>query len=469
MKAVFARFAPSKGSLGARTLSAGAWSLGSAGATFFLRLASNLIMTRLLVPEDFGIIAFAMLFASAVALLTDIGLHQSIVREPNLTPRFLRVAFTVRIIRGAFIALGVLACAGIFALVGPAFAVPGSAMAWEYMPYLIAMTALMPIMDGFLSSNFDVAKRKLRYDRLLVVEVLGHLFRILCQVGFAMISPTVWALFVGTIAGGLGQVLLSHLYLPGPRMRPRLKLVTGSGWPFRLRWPEEDKPVVNQLWQFGKWLMGSSGMTFIINNSDKIIFGFLVSSTLLGLYAIAYVWIGAAQTIVINFTNSVGFPVVAEIIRNRADEARRLIRKYQLMIDALCFGGFLTLLLLGPAIVNLLYTDEYAEAGRLVQLISPLILSLRYRQLGNVVMALGNTKAMFTIATIIAIASVTLIFAGVQLAGFEAAVTGAVLARFAAVPYLLTQTATFFGARQTLYDGLWGLASVAATIAIYVI
>lgn len=469
MMSVVARFLPSKGSLGARTLNAGAWSLGSAGATFVFRLASNLIMTRLLVPEDFGLIAFAVLFAAAVGLLTDIGIHQSIVREPHLTPRFLRIAFTVRIIRGLFIGAGVLVCAVIFALIGPSFAQPGSAMAWPNMPYLIAMTALIPVMEGFLSSNFDVARRNLRYDRLLVVEVLGHLFRISCQVGFALISPTVWALFVGTIAGGLGKVLLSHLYLPGPRMRPRLRRLRGAGLIPRWRWPEEDRPIVAQLWTFGKWIMGSSGMTFIINNGDKIIFGFMVSALSLGLYAIAYVWIGAAHTIVVNFTNSVGFPVVSEIIRNRADEARRLIRKYQMMVDALCFAGFLTLLVLGPVIVETLYTDEYIDAGRITQLLSPIILALRYRQLANVVMALGNTRAIFIQAALVAVCTVLFIFGGLYFGGFEAAVTGAVLARFAAFPYLLALTLGFYGTRQTLFDAVWGVASVIATIAIYAI
>jgi O-antigen/teichoic acid export membrane protein len=464
MKGFVARFMPSKGSLGARTLSAGAWSLGSAGATFFLRLASNLIMTRLLAPEAFGILAFAVTFAAAVGLLTDMGIHQSIVREKALTPRFLRVAFTVRILRGLVIAGGVLVCAGVFAFVGPAIASPDSAMAWPYMPYLIAMTALMPIMEGFLSSNFDVAKRELRYKNLLVVEVLGHLFRILCQVGFALLSPTVWALFVGAIAGGLGKVVLSHLYLPGPRMRLRLQ---GTGLP---RFREEDRPIVEQLWTFGKWIMGSSGMTFIINQGDKILFGFLVPGVSLGLYMIAYVWIGAAQTIVVNFTNSVGFPVVSEIIRNRAGEARRLIRKYQFMIDGLCFAGFLVLLLFGPLIVEVLYTDEYFDAGRITQLLSPIILSLRYRQLGNVVMALGNTRAVFVMATLVAVGTVVFIYAGFEwFGGFDAAVTGAVLARFASFPYLLVQTASFFGWRQTLFDACWGVFSVAITIAIYVI
>lgn len=450
MKGLVARLMPSKGSLGARTLSAGAWSLGSAGSTFFLRLASNLIMTRLLVPEYFGILAFAMTFASAVALLTDVGLHQSIVREKDLTPRFLRVAFSVRIIRGLVIGAGVLVCAGIFAIIGPMFAAPESAMAWPYMPHLIAMTALMPVMDGFLSSNFDVAKRQLRYDRLLVVEVLGNVFRIFCQVSFALASPTVWALFVGTVAGGLGKVLLSHFYLPGPRMR----------W----HW---DTEIADRLWKFGKWIMASSGMTFIINNGDKLIFGFLVPGSLLGFYVIAYVWISAAQTIVVNFTNSVGFPVVSEIMRNRPNEARRLIRKYQFMIDGLSFAGFLALFLFGPLLVQVLYTDDYSETGRLIQLISPLILSLRYRQLGNVVMALGNTRAVFIMATLVAIATVVLLLAGLEYSGFEAAVTGIVLARFASFPYLLTQTGSFFGLRQTLFDVLWGVLSIIAAIAIY--
>lgn len=450
MKALIDRVMPKQDSLGGRALSAGAWSLAGSGATFFLRLASNLIMTRLLMPEAFGILAFAITFATAVALLTDIGIHQSIVQEKNLTPRFLRVAWTVRIVRSLVISLGVLLAALVFWLIGPGFADPDSVMAHPTMPYLIAMTAFVPIMEGLISPNFDLAKRQLKYQRLLVLEVVGHIFRILCQVGFAYVSPTVWALLVGTIAGGLGKVLMSHFYLSGPRMR--------------LRW---DTDITTQLWQFGRWLMGSSGMTYIINNADKLIFGATVSSLSLGLYVIAFVWIGAAQTIVTNFTNSVGYPVVSEIMRNRPQDAKRLIRKYQIMIDLLAFSGFLVLLLFGPLIVSLLYTDEYAGAGRYIQLLSPMILSLRYWQLGNVVMALGNTRGMFIIATYVAAATIAFILIGLRVGGFEAAITGAMIARFASVPYLLSRTHALFGTRQTLFDAAWGVMSIIAALLIY--
>ena len=451
MKALLAKVMPGKASLGARALSAGAWSLTSAGATFVLRLASNLIMTRLLVPEAFGMMAFAMTFVSGVVLLSDIGVHQSIVREKNLTPRFLRVAWTVKIVRSLVIALGVLLCALIFGFVGPAFGQPDSVMVRPEVPYLIAMAALSPIMTGLVSTNFDLAKRQLKYRSLFILEVGGeHLFRIVCQIAFALISPTVWALLAGTIAGGLGKVIASHMFLSGPKMR--------------LRW---DRDITTQLWRFGRWLMGSSGMTFVVNNADKLIFGFSISALSLGLYSIAFIWISAAQTVIKNFTNSVGYPVVSEIMRTREADAKRLIRKYTSMIDLLCFGGFAALFLFGQLILDLLYTEEYAGAGRMIQLLAPLCLSMRYQQLVNVIMARGTTSVVFVNSTLVAIAMVTFIFAGLRLGGLEAAITGTILARFVSVPFLLIHTSRFFGARQTMYDAAWAILSVAATLGIY--
>ena len=49
------------------------WITGSSGASMILRLISNLIMTRFLLPDAFGMIALAMILVAAIELVSDIA------------------------------------------------------------------------------------------------------------------------------------------------------------------------------------------------------------------------------------------------------------------------------------------------------------------------------------------------------------------------------------------------------------
>ncbi|MEM8536535.1 MAG: oligosaccharide flippase family protein [Pseudomonadota bacterium] len=447
-----ARLRPTKGSLAARAIDAAGWNMVTIGTEFVFRLASNLIMTRLLVPEAFGLLAFAMVFASAVGLLADIGVYQSIVREKDrMGPRFLRVAWTVNVIRSILIALIVVALAVIFAFVGPDFAAPGSAMAAPEMPLLIALTALFPFGQGLVSTNWYAAMRRMHYKRIAFLEFITLILRLASQIGFALISPTVWALLVGGAVGNFAKAALSHLFMPGPRMR----------W----LW---DREMADHLWQYGKWIMASSGVTFIIRNTDKLIFGALISSVTMGLYAIAFIWISAAERFLDVFSRAVGFSVVSEMLRDRPDEARRLMRKYQWGIDAICVAACAALIFGGQLLVDVLYTDEYQEAGRIIQLLGPLVLAFRFNQLGNLLLVQGDTRTLFWLAVTIAVATVALLLVGYHFAGFSGGVLGMVIARFASVPVMLAKTGPFFGRRETLYDAGFGLGCVLLAVLVYV-
>ena len=93
-------------------MKAGAWVMGGHVSSQLLRLASNLIMTRLLVPEMFGIMAVANILILGLALLSDLGLKQNIIQSKRgEDPVFINTAWTVQILRGVMITVIALAVA----------------------------------------------------------------------------------------------------------------------------------------------------------------------------------------------------------------------------------------------------------------------------------------------------------------------------------------------------------------------
>jgi len=93
---------PGTQSLKQRVLRAGGWNFAGYGLGQVIRLGSNLIMTRLLVPEMFGVMAIATMVTVILGMLSDIGLRQNIVRSPRGDdPAFLDTAWTVQVLRNS--------------------------------------------------------------------------------------------------------------------------------------------------------------------------------------------------------------------------------------------------------------------------------------------------------------------------------------------------------------------------------
>src|SRR5215470_13141142 len=91
-------------SLRKRILSAGTWSLAGYGLSQAIRFGTNLLMTRLLVPDMFGVMAIATVVMVGLAMFSDLGLRQSIVQSRRGDdPAFLNTAWSVQIIRGVLL------------------------------------------------------------------------------------------------------------------------------------------------------------------------------------------------------------------------------------------------------------------------------------------------------------------------------------------------------------------------------
>src|SRR5882672_9646548 len=109
---LLARISEQAAGLRARVLHAGGWTVAGFALSQAIRFGANLVMTRLLVPEMFGVMAIATMLMYGLALFSDVGLRQSIVQSRRGSEAvFLNTAWAVQILRGALIWCAALALA----------------------------------------------------------------------------------------------------------------------------------------------------------------------------------------------------------------------------------------------------------------------------------------------------------------------------------------------------------------------
>jgi O-antigen/teichoic acid export membrane protein len=226
--------------------------------------------------------------------------------------------------------------------------------------------------------------------------------------------------------------------------------------------PDWDSEIAGRLWRFGRWIIGSSTMTFVARNADTLILGATIPGAAFGIYAIAQIWIGLGQTILDTVIGKVGLPAVAEVLRDRPHDLRRTFRRMMHLVDAACLVLFLGAVALGPAALDLLYPTDFEAAGELVPLLAPLFLSFRFRMFGNLLLAHGDSRAVFVVSLIGATATLAGLLVGQRLGGLEGAIAGLTLARLVAIPFLLGRAAPILGRRQIIGGAAWLVACAAA-------
>lgn len=372
----------------ARSMRGTLLTLAGVGGGNILRLASNLILTRLLFPEAFGLMALVQVFITGLRMFSDTGIRTSIIQSPRGDePAFLNTAWTLQIMRG--VVLWLCACA----LALPAAALYEAPLLAQILP----VVGLNMILSGFTTTNVITANRHLILGRVTAINLGSQALEIIITVVLAIILQSVWALVIGGLISTAITVIIQHRFVPGIHNR--------------LHW---DWEVFREIFSFGKFIFLSTAVTFMISQGDKAILGGYVSLAQLGIYNIGY-FLGSLPQIIQGAVNGkVLFPLyrlkpIAEGDRNKAQifKARRLV-----MAGSLCLTTVLAYS--GIALVEVMYDARYALAGPIVVAMSlALVPRLVLNPYGAALLASGDSKSYFVLNCATAILQTALMFAGV--------------------------------------------------------
>lgn len=364
-----------------RIVHASVWTIGGHASSQALRLISNLLMTRLLMPEAFGIMAIANTFIIGLALFSDVGLGQSVVRSKRSEEAtFTNTVWTMQVARGLLIclvALGLALALGAAAH-GEVFA-NDSVYSRPELPWILALLSLSPAIAGLESTKMALAGRALNVKLITFIEIGSQVGALCLMLAWAYLAPSIWVLAVGAVAASFIRTLLTHAVLPGAANH--------------FHW---DKEAVAEVFGYGKWIFLSSILGFVVLNGDKLILGGLVDASALGMFSLASFLVSAIQLVFNKLSSSVAFPTFCEVARTRPQDLRNTYYKLRLPIEiaSLFAAGFL--FAAGHLVANILYDQRYQQVGILLEILSISLLEVRYGVAGQCLMAMGHSKA-FTI------------------------------------------------------------------------
>jgi lipopolysaccharide exporter len=270
------------------------WTLLEYAANKTLTLATTLVLARLLVPSDFGLVALAMLTIQSVQYVVGLGIAPAIVTSPDLDRR----------VRGT--ALTLMATIGAGSTVLVAVASPLFADVFDEERLADVLAALSPtLFIGSLASFYGIVMQAdLAFRPRFAAAAAQTVVYAIVALTLASLDAGVWSLVAGQLAG-YTTFALAGFWLSRERTRPNL-----------------DRPLTRALLARGKGFFLQGGVTFLQENTDYFTVGRILGAGSLGVYAMAF---RLSETIYHAFADPVAqatFPGFARM-RHRGDELRQ--------------------------------------------------------------------------------------------------------------------------------------------------
>ncbi len=388
-----------RNSLKARAVRGSVWTVAAMGTEYALRFASSLILTRLLLPEAFGLVALASVVMTGLTMFSDIGVAPAIVRDPHGDdPKFLNTLWTAQAVRGVF--LWIIASLAAWPL-AIGFGQP-------QLVELLPVAAAAAVFDGLLSTKYHLLRRHMLIGRLSLLELVARAIGIVITITLALLMRSVWALIIGWVIGSVLRTTLSHLWLAGPANR--------------FEWHRES---FARQYHFGKWIFLSSVLYFVASQGDRVFLGKLVEMDTLGVYAIAVMLATTGWSVMEKLVRGVLFPAYGRVVHDDPQRLPNVFYRTRLALDAGYVLPCMVLAGCGALAVVVLYDPRYSAAGWMFEAmaIRAAMMSLTVNIESGLV-AMGHSRYCFVLHA----ARTTWILAGIPIGWWLGGIEGVVWA-----------------------------------------
>jgi len=239
----------------------GALTTGAGGALdLVLRLGSTLILARLLVPEDFGLVVMVTAITAIAEYFTNLGLSTATVQSPRITHEQCSNLFWINAAAGAAFAV-------LLVLFSPAIA------AFYGDPRLRAIAVVLSLNFIFIGAGVQheaLLRRQMKLPRLAASHLVATLLSVSVAIGLAWSGFGYWALVLKEVVQAF--------------------LVAAGSW-FLCPWlpglPSRDTPM-RRLLTFGRDMTLTQLLLAVSAQLDTLLIGRFVNAVTLGLYRQAY-------------------------------------------------------------------------------------------------------------------------------------------------------------------------------------
>jgi PST family polysaccharide transporter len=242
------------------TVKGTAWSYVSFITMRLPALVTIVVLTRLIAPSDFGIIAIGLVVLTYLDTLNEFGINAAVIYFAHDDERELSVSFWLSMASGV-----------VAALVMSIAAFPLAALFDEpQLRSVIPALSLAYVLSSLGSVHIALLKKRLQFRQLVPVDAARAIGKAVVAIGGAFAGWGVWSLVAGQLAGELAGSVVVWI---------RLKWRPAFDW---------DWTIVRRVLGYGSHIMGVGVTGVILTDLDYLIVGSRLGTEQLGFYSVGF-------------------------------------------------------------------------------------------------------------------------------------------------------------------------------------
>lgn len=342
-----------------------------------------IILTLLIDPKDLGLLGVAMVWISFLQVFSEVGFSAALIQRPEVEPQHLSTTFFINISLGILLSLIAFALSSYVALF---FKIS------ELRP-IIQVLSIIFLVNSFSLTHVAIAQRGLKFRSLAIRDICATLIGGIVGIILAFLHYGIWSLVVQQLITYMtSTILFWHL----------------SAW--RPNLSQFSLESLKELWHYGSKIFFFNIFKFASQNIDKILIGYLLGATALGVYTFAYKLVVFPA---VNIVGAVGVYLFPKLSRIQGNST--LIQTSYLLIlkaiSAIILPSMILVALLAPTLVPLVFGQKWVLAIPIMQILAIVaVMQALISPVGQLMKALNRPDWLlwwsigFTIITAISIA-----------------------------------------------------------------
>jgi len=373
-------------SVAKKTIFALKWVSALQAYTFVSRLVINIILAKLLVPDDFGLVAIVVIFTEILTAIADLGFNAAIIQKKEISTKDINTAFILNLTLSVFLTVTIFFSAGFIA----------SFYKDTRLVELVQLLSFIIIVRAASSVQIALCDRNLDFKKVVVISGIAITISSIVKIILAYLNFQAKSIVIGEL---INHSIIALLFWTTTKWKPNLL--------------EFSTKSFKKLFSFGSNIMLTNTISLLSQKVDILVIGKLITAFYVGIYSFSFM----ISTVVVGFINSVVsrviFPGFSRIQDNN-NEMKKLYLYAVKFISSVSVPASVGLFFIAPEFVNIFLKKEWKDAIDVIQILSIYGISNSLGGIlwGQVLKAKGKSKKVLNLTIIRLIALVIFIYIG---------------------------------------------------------
>ncbi len=354
-----------------------------------LSLLRDLLLARFLLPDDFGLVGYALLTIGALELFKNLGFSAALIYRRDDVEEAANSTFVAVVVSSIVLYIVAWASSPLIARF----------FNNDALIQVLRVLAITLVLSSISQVPLSLMARGMGFKKKVIPEMIAGFLGSVLSVVLALLGYGVWSIVYGQVVVAAMTAILVWLFCP---WRPTFTF---------------SRRVAKGLWDYGRHIIGSQVMIFFITNIDDALVGRFLGDAALGAYGLAYKLSNLPATHLSRIVGQVMFPAYSKVQGDR-NRLRQVFFRSIKYVSLAAFPIAVITLVFAPDFMNVAYGRKWLEAVVPLQWLTVYGLARAIAvNMGSVFKAGGKPKWLLYIAAVRLTVMVTLLYPAIAARG----------------------------------------------------